>query len=233
MIREEIGDDSYWLGCIAPFYPFIGYADAMRIGGDVGSAWEGQFSPLSMIRSVRGNYYTNGRFFQNDPDAIFFRDFHIRLNDAEIEALALYAAMSGGCTYTSDPLHRLREDRKRLFDFLRPDETFRIPSLPYQEKNRDEVVLVCRDPEKGRGLFLVFNPTDKSIMEEYALTDLGFAGNAWVSERLSGSGAASEPYCAEDRLILKTPPHGCRLMVICEREPVRFCEENLWKNLGE
>ena len=35
MIREEIGEESFWLGCIAPYAPFIGLADAMRIAADV------------------------------------------------------------------------------------------------------------------------------------------------------------------------------------------------------
>ena len=27
MIREEIGEESYWLGCISPYPPMIGYVD--------------------------------------------------------------------------------------------------------------------------------------------------------------------------------------------------------------
>lgn len=37
VIRGAIGEDSYLLGCIAPFMPFIGYADGMRLAGDCGA----------------------------------------------------------------------------------------------------------------------------------------------------------------------------------------------------
>ena len=33
VIRSAIGDESYLLSCIAPFMPFIGYADGMRLAG--------------------------------------------------------------------------------------------------------------------------------------------------------------------------------------------------------
>ena len=37
VIRRAIGEESYLLGCIAPFMPFIGYADGMRLAGDCGA----------------------------------------------------------------------------------------------------------------------------------------------------------------------------------------------------
>ena len=73
MIRESIGEESYWLGCIAPFIPFVGYADAMRIAGDVGSAWNGEFGPQNMMRCLTGNNYINHNYFQTDPDAVMLR----------------------------------------------------------------------------------------------------------------------------------------------------------------
>ena len=233
MIREEIGEDSFWLGCIAPFYPFIGYADAMRIGGDVGSAWFGTFNPLGMIHSVKGTYYTNNRYFQNDPDSTFFRDFHIRLNDNEIESLAIYAALSGGCVYTSDPLHKLREDRIRLMDFLYPDSVFHVPQFPCQEEKRDEIVMLQRGAENGKTLFLVFNPTEKPIFNEYDLAGMGLGDAVWISERTPLTGKAEEPRRIDGTLTLRTPAHSGRLFLISERGPAKFREDNLWKNLAE
>ena len=85
MIREAIGEDSYWLGCIAPFLPFVGYADGMRIGGDVGSSWDGEFGPRNMMRCLTGNNYTNHRYYQTDPDAVMLRDFQIRLTERGVD----------------------------------------------------------------------------------------------------------------------------------------------------
>ena len=44
-IRNAIGEDSYLLGCIAPFMPFIGYADGMRLAGDCGAQWAEPYGP--------------------------------------------------------------------------------------------------------------------------------------------------------------------------------------------
>lgn len=226
MIREEIGEDRYWLGCIAPFFPFIGYADGMRIGGDVGSSWDGEFNPHSMIDAVKGNYFTNYRYYQNDPDAIFFRDFHIRLKDSEIEALALYAALSGGCVYTSDPIHQLREDRLKLLEFLEPSEKHLVPKLPYMQDEREELVLV-HQAEHGRGLVFVFNPTEKPIFTQYSWESLGFSEDAWYIERRQPAKPAGKD------LLLYTPPHDYHLLVVGPNSSVTFDETNLWKNLTE
>ncbi|MGE5557991.1 MAG: hypothetical protein ACM3WV_05190 [Bacillota bacterium] len=31
MIREEMGEESYWIGCIAPLAPMIGHVDSIRL----------------------------------------------------------------------------------------------------------------------------------------------------------------------------------------------------------
>ncbi len=96
-------------------------ADAMRIGDDVGAEWNGKpFGPENMIRQVSGCSYMNGLLWQNDPDAVLLRDFHIHMNGSELESLALLQAVSGGAIYTSDPLHELPSDRLELFRMLAP-----------------------------------------------------------------------------------------------------------------
>ena len=226
MIRETIGEETYWLGCIAPFFPFIGYADGMRIGGDVGSSWDGQFNPHNMMMTVQGNYYTNFRYYQNDPDSIFFRDFHIRLKDHEIEALALYAALSGGCVYTSDPIHKLRPDRLALWKFLCPDGGRHIPGFPYQQEDREEVVLTHRGKDGG-GLLFVFNPTERPVLQTYDLEKMGFAPAVWAVEK------GTSPRRESGELLLCTQPHSHRLLVLGPDETVSFDTENLWNNLQE
>lgn len=65
-IREAIGEESYLLGCIAPFLPFIGYADGMRIAGDVGAQWAEDYGPVNMIRELAADNYFNNIYWQND-----------------------------------------------------------------------------------------------------------------------------------------------------------------------
>lgn len=223
VIREEIGDDSYWLGCIAPFLPFVGYADGMRIGDDVGSSWNGAFGPQNMIRSLTGNVFANYSWYQIDPDAVMLRDFHIRLTDTEVESLALLAAMSGGCIYTSDPLHQMKKERQELFHFIKPDGR-RRPSLPYLEEDRDDIVMVQKNQD-GEGLVLLFNKTDAVIKEDYDISRLGFNESIRWTDFHTGEPAA----IMQNRLYAAIPAHGCRLFKVSNNTTLN--KTSLWKNL--
>ncbi len=119
-IRNAIGEESFLLGCIAPFMPFIGYADGMRLAGDCGAQWAESYGPLNMLRELPCDNYFNHVFWQNDPDAMLLRDFDTMLTAEEVRSLAVLQAISGGAVSTSDPPHRLSEDRKRLIRLLMP-----------------------------------------------------------------------------------------------------------------
>jgi hypothetical protein len=224
-IREEIGEESYWLGCIAPFLPFIGYADGMRVGGDVGSQWKGGFNPQSMIQSVVGNNYTNHLFYQNDPDALLLRDFFIKLTDTEVESLTLLAALSGGCVYTSDPVHKLREDRLALLNYIEP-EGKRRPTLPYINARRDDIVLVHRNASAARGIVFIFNKTDAPITAVYPLGELGFSGSMRAYDYRARDTAGVDT----DRLLAATPAHGCNLFFLTSGKD-KPDYDMLWRNI--
>ncbi len=226
MIREVMGEETYWLGCIAPFVPFIGYADGMRIGNDVGSSWDGGFGPKNMLMSLIGNNYANHNYYQTDPDAIMIRDFQIRLTEEEVESLALLAAVSGGCVYTSDPLHRIGNDRLELFRYIEPDMR-RKPMLPLLEQEREELVLVHRKNEKGRGLLFVLNPLDRVWKEEYKLTELGFEETDLAINLRS----AEKVPVRDGAIFVNLAPHACGLYLISDTEVTEIAKENLWKNL--
>lgn len=225
MIRKAIGEDSYWLGCIAPFLPFVGFADGMRIAGDVGSSWSGEFGPQNMMQCLIGNNYTNHNYYQTDPDAVMLRDFHIRLTEREICSLALLAAVSGSCIYTSDPLHLLPEERLQLFRFLEPDKKRRKPHLPFLTEQRREIVMVHR--EDNRGLLYLMNKSEETVKETYALEELGIPAD-WNVYRIK-TGEKEELW--RGKLVAEIPPHGCRLFLASRDEDVCISLENIWKNL--
>ena len=95
-IRSAIGEDSYLLGCIAPFMPFLGFADGMRLAGDCGAQWEASYGPINLLREFPCDNYFNHIFWQNDPDAMLLRDFDTKLTKEETRSLALLQALSGG-----------------------------------------------------------------------------------------------------------------------------------------
>lgn len=225
MIRGEIGEESYWLGCIAPFLPFVGYADGMRVGGDVGSSWKGEFSPQNMIQSVSGNVFCNYSYYQIDPDAVMLRNFHIELTEKEVNSLALLGAMSGGCIYTSDPLHRIAERRRKLFHFIKPDRK-RKPYMPFLDQERKEIVMVHKEKN---ALILAFNGTDSDIHNDYCLSDFGMDCDMQIYDFDSEKKLTLD----QDIFHLFIPAHGHRLLKASKAPDISFIRDSLWKNLSE
>ncbi|MBR1660174.1 MAG: alpha-galactosidase, partial [Oscillospiraceae bacterium] len=168
-VREVIGGDSYLLGCIAPFMPFIGYADGMRLAGDCGAQWAETYGPVNMLRELPCDSYFNHVFWQNDPDAMLLRDFHSHLSAEEVRSLALLQALSGGAVSTSDPVERLGEDRMKLLRFVQPREKV-TPSFPFFGEKRKELLL-CHRLRQGNLLF-VLNPTDEPLTVACRLREL-------------------------------------------------------------
>ena len=217
MIRDEIGEESFWLGCIAPYMPFIGFADAMRIGGDVGASWTGGFGPQNMLRETVGSQHFNNVFWQNDPDVILLRNFHIELNDDEITSLALWQAILGGVVATSDPLHELSEERLALWRFVQPTTDSGIASLPLLGQP-DRPLVAVRRLANGDTVVLVFNTTDRRLVDRLTLKELGVPLNRCVWAR---TGQQSTRLGITDHLLVELPPHASALFHIpaSEAEP--------------
>lgn len=83
-IRAAIGEESYWLGCIAPFVPMIGFCDGMRVSADVCPGWSAGHDMPGIVSQMAGFQHLNGVWWQDDPDAIFLRDFHLDLTEQEV-----------------------------------------------------------------------------------------------------------------------------------------------------
>jgi hypothetical protein len=121
-IREEIGEDSYLLACIAPYAPCLGFADGMRVSNDTSPVAWGEGSQGNMLQETVASHYLNNVFWQNDPDCVPLRDERTNLTAAEVESLALWSGILGGSVTTSDALHRLPAARLALWRFLQPGE---------------------------------------------------------------------------------------------------------------
>ena len=223
VIRNAIGEDSYLLGCIAPFMPFIGYADGMRIAGDGGARWAEPFGPLNLLRELPCDNYCNHVFWQNDPDALLLRDFDTFLTETEVESLVLLQALSGGALNTSDPVHLLPEARKALLRFVLPDGK-RTPELPRFGGEGRELVLLHRLAQGN--LLFVLNPTDGPLPVCLRLSEL-FGGADWYQYRYR---AGTEGACVstrEDLFAETLPPHAAALVFVTA-QPLTEKPRNLW-----
>lgn len=222
-IRDAIGEESYLLGCIAPFMPFIGYADGMRLSGDCGAQWAEAYGPVNMLRELPCDNYFNHVFWQNDPDAMLLRDFDTLLTGEEARSLALLQALSGGAVSTSDPVRRLGRERKKLLRMVEPHGPV-TPELPFFGAARRELALIHR-LRQGNLLF-VMNPTDAPLTVFYRLSELFGEKNLYQYQyNWEEDGAAS---VKDDVFAATLAPHGSALVFVT-REPLGEKPSNLWR----
>lgn len=220
-IREAIGEDSYLLGCIAPFMPFIGYADGMRIAGDCGAQWAVPFGPMNLLRELPCDSYFNHIFWQNDPDAMMLRDFDTGLTAEECRSLALMQALSGGAVSTSDPVHLLSEDRKELLRLVRPAGNA-VPEIPFSGTDRAELILLHRLPQGN--LLYILNPTDSPVLSALRLPEL-LGGKNWYLYRYNWDGDSVS--VRQDFFMETLPPHASTLLFLTE-QPLAQKPRSLW-----
>ncbi|MEA3002586.1 MAG: alpha-galactosidase [Sphingomonadales bacterium] len=161
LIREEIGEDSLWLGCGCPLWASVGYVDAVRIGRDIGVTWNGDYSAESLLRDQLTRNHGSGILWQADPDCILLRDRFHDLTGDQIRSLALFAGLAGGVLMTSDKLDELSDERAQLFAALLRERRL---SCSFPGLGRDEPLIVqwSRRPD-GSEIVNLFNPADAAI----------------------------------------------------------------------
>ena len=218
-VREVIGEESLWLGCISPFMPAVGCVDMMRIAGDVGAQWsETNFGPVNMIREVCAGQYFNNIYWQNDPDAVLLRDFHTHLKPLQVEALALLQALSGGVVTTSDPVHELSAERQALLRLIRP-RGFVRSRFPYWQDKRDDIILTA-DAQQGKLAFF-FNPTARDMVIPCDWTHI-LGDDEWYLRRLHGENTS-----ARETSYVSVPAQSS-VLFFASKQPLETEPTNLW-----
>ncbi len=172
MIRDAIGEDSHWLGCIMPFAPSIGAVDSMRIANDAGPAWSEGGTGNMVAESVADQYFNNV-WWQNDSDSVVLRDRFVHLEEGEVKALAYWQGVLGSSVSTSEYLQELPAERLNLWYFLEPDDRPWTAILPGW--NRQKRLRVAAREFRGLDAWavVVLNPGNQTATEVLKLSDLG------------------------------------------------------------
>ena len=169
MIRQEIGPESYWLGCIAPFPVMLGYVDGMRVAGDISPKW---VACTNMFDETRGAQHINNVWWQNDADALILRSKYNQLTDTETESIAHWVSMLGGVINTSDLFHEIPKERVDLFRFLEPGNIKYTSGMPFVAASGKLEVLVRQFPEKKAWAVFFLNRKDEKVTETFSLKSL-------------------------------------------------------------
>ena len=214
MIREEIGEDSYWLACISPFANMVGLADGMRIDNDVDCAWHSP-SVARLMRESVADHYMNGILWQNDPDVIYVRDILIEHTPAQREAFSIWNALLGLSVNTSDPFHRINEQALALWRFAKPSEKVESAKIMDWGKTGVKDTIVRAYPESQSWAAFVMN------------TDPDAKTAVWTVKQLIGKDTAhvyewtpeKATYIGErDTLIFALQPTSGTLYYLSEKQ---------------
>ena len=207
MIRQEIGQESFWLGCIAPFAPMVGYVDAMRISADIHPTWEGG---ANMFEESKGTQHINNVWWQNDPDAMILREKYSHLSEGETRSLALWMAMLGGVINTSDLFYDIPKHRTELFRFLEPGKTKFTTSFPFLNMPEKLEVLVRK--YSGNAWAVLFtNRQEEQVSRNFSLKSLVGIESA---NCFNWDETGSEPLGLKNNLKIDLKPHESKLVYI-------------------
>ncbi|MFP4547926.1 MAG: alpha-galactosidase [Fidelibacterota bacterium] len=167
MIREEIGEESFWLGCISPYQPMIGYVNGMRLSNDVGAEWSRE-STVNMFREMSAGQFFNNILWQNDPDVLYLRDENSKLSEDEKQSIALFDGMMGGMLTTSCRFHTLEEQDKELWKFLKPENKPLMATIHHWANPSKILVLEKYYPDSNNKSIMLLNTSNNplSIAEE-------------------------------------------------------------------
>jgi hypothetical protein len=170
MIKQEIGEESFWLGCIMPFPSAVGYVDGIRTSNDVGHKWASS-SHGNMIQESLLAQYTNNILWQTDPDVLYLNSFKTELTNEECTTLALFDGILGGVINTSDRFHNMSSENQKLWRFIQPGKIHSAVSTPYWDRSNSIKVLV-RDHDGNNGAILFTNDSDSLVSKTFLMSQL-------------------------------------------------------------
>lgn len=166
-IRDAIGEDSHWLGCICYFAPHIGYCDSMRVSADVGVKWAAHGGTgndgtgggtENMIEESFATLYQNNILWQCDPDVVFVRDQVVYHSLEEARSLMHWHGLLGHSINTSDDIGALAPERLNMWQWMRPQKEAWTARLPYFAEEHPFYVAVRDYPQANGWAVLLLNP---------------------------------------------------------------------------
>ncbi|KAF9099479.1 hypothetical protein BGX23_002059 [Mortierella sp. AD031] len=161
MVRGWAGPDTILLGCGVPLGTGFNLVDYCRIGSDVGPAWDSMqrhfndreyISCKNSLTSTLSRWAMSGRFFGNDPDVYFVRDWKMGLTLTERRTLILLNHLLGHLVFTSDcmDINKLNDSQKRMLDSFFP-----WPSIPSSNTAPPKIIRVLQPNPTQKDLYLI------------------------------------------------------------------------------
>ncbi len=126
VFKKNVTEDTFLLGCTAPFGGAIGYVDGMRVSCDIFERWD---SVRDIFNATLKRYYYHRNYYLIDGDCLIIRKKEnedeecfrpCTRTDEEIRTYVTAMAASGGILMLSDKLPLLSEEQLTLISKLYP-----------------------------------------------------------------------------------------------------------------
>ena len=206
-IVDEVGHDSFILGCNAPFWPILGLIHGNRVTNDIFRDWK------HVSDNARELFYRNWQhdtLWYNDPDVIVLESLDLTgrkngevvvkkstLTSAEFEFHKAFIAASGGMILSGDLLYQLSEPNIQVLKKL-------IADTGQAARFDDTTFAIGRIQKPDRQLLCLFNWDEEEKGMNVALTGSYQVSDYWTDEELG-------VYHGE--LQIRMEPHGGRVLV--------------------
>jgi len=227
MIREEIGPESFWLACIAPYQQMVGFADGIRYSNDVTGL---QNAIGNLIPETIACQYFNGKLFLNDPDTMFMRDYNETkyanasdkvgfsasvdvMSADDREALALWDGMTTNYITTSDRFHNVSDSMVNLFRFLQPGKTY-LPTEHIDWDKPSEIKNALRKLPNGDYAFLLLNSSKEEQNVEIPIKKIVPEASAYV---FRWSFNLRQPMGKQETLSFNLKPSGTAMFYLSQK----------------
>lgn len=213
LVREAAGPGVFLLGCnvsqnMRTLGGSFGLVDAMRIGPDNGSDWNGlKAGPWH----GSNRYFLHGRVWHNDPDPVYVRESmpieHARL-------LCSWVALSGQLTVMSDWLPDLPAERLNILKRILPNHGLKPRPVDLFEQELPRVwMLTDTRGETRRDVLGFFNWDEKERRRvEESVARLGLPEAANYAGFDFWANAPVEPFSGT--IAVDVPAGSCRVIAV-------------------
>lgn len=186
-IVDEVGNDSFILGCNAPFWPLLGLVHGNRITNDIFRDWK---HVSGNAREQFRRNWQNGALWINDPDCVLLEKLDLfgikngeavlkrsTLTDNEFEFHKAFIVASGGMIVSGDLIPRLSEKNISVLKKL-------ISSTGVAAHFDDTTFTIGRIHLSNYTLLCIFNWEDSTRDIDSALDGSYKIVDFWTDEEL-------------------------------------------------
>ncbi|CAK4814239.1 unnamed protein product [Aphanomyces euteiches] len=212
-IVDEVGNDSFILGCNASFWPSLGLFHGNRVTNDTFRSWK---VVDGNAQELFGRNWQHNSLWINDPDVLVMLKLDLinddngqvdyaTLTEDEFEYHKAFIVASGGMILSGDPLTTMSEEHMRLLKKL-------LPPIGVAARFDDRSHIVGRIQLEDRLLLCLFNREETEKEIAVSLEGTYQVSDFWTDEEL---GVFTEV------LPLKLRPHYARVLVLRPAELIK------------